>query len=79
MRQAMICFGLAPKTSKNLQVVCVQLTSIKKAVGSFEDNFVRQNTRNNIVTISVDLWTGSKIELCREKKVRSCSQYSDTV
>lgn len=50
-----------------LQAVCVQLTPIKKAIGSFEDNFVRQNTCSDIASISVHLWTGSRIELCRGK------------
>lgn len=35
----------------------------KKTVGLFEDNFVRQKVCNNIVIISLHLWTASRREL----------------
>lgn len=67
MRQAMICWFGTRNGKEFTGCLCAsESKKKKKIVGLLKDNFVRQKVCDNIVIISVYLWTATRRELIKK-------------
>lgn len=66
MRQAMICWFGTKNVKEFTSCLCAFDSNKKRPSGRLKTT-LSDNTCNNIASISVHLWTGSRIELCRGK------------